>query len=268
MFFLRLARTALVAAVTLGMALLTSAPSNAYPQFAQKEKVSCVYCHVVPGGPRNFRGKYYKAHNNSFADFDNEYEASLAGVKPDSMGADAKATVAGYPASDKKVPAVLNFIVKDVDGKTVNLARYQGDVILLVNVASLCGNTPQYASLQKLYEQYKAKGFVILGFPANNFGQQEPGSNKEIKEFCTSKYHVSFPIFSKISVKGDDQAPLYKFLTSKETNPKFGGDIEWNFAKFLVNRKGEVVARFKAGEDPAKPEVVAAIERELEAPKP
>jgi glutathione peroxidase len=117
--------------------------------------------------------------------------------------------------------------------------------------------------MEALYEKYKSKGFEVLGFPANEFGKQEPGSDKEIKEFCTSTYKVSFPMFSKIVVKGDEQAPLYKFLTSKETDPKFGGDIEWNFAKFLVNRKGEVVGRFKAFTDPMKPDVVEAIEKEL-----
>lgn len=172
----------------------------------------------------------------------------------------------GARAADGKKPGpALNFEVKDIDGKPVNLGRYQGQVVMMVNVASFCGNTPQYASLEALYEKYKDRGFVVLGFPANEFGKQEPGSNQEIKEFCTSKYKVSFPMFSKIVVKGDGQAPLYQYLTDKQTNPQTGGDIEWNFAKFLVNRKGEVVARFPARTDPAKPEVVAAIEKELAA---
>jgi glutathione peroxidase len=165
-------------------------------------------------------------------------------------------------------PAVLRYTVKDIDGKDVPLKQFRGDVILIVNVASFCGNTPQYASLQKLYEQYKDRGFTILAFPANEFGKQEPGTNAEIKHFCTSKYHVTFPVFSKIVVKGPDQAPLYQFLTDKKTDPHFGGDIEWNFAKFLVNRKGEVVGRIKAFTDPSKPEVVAAIEKALAEPKP
>jgi glutathione peroxidase len=170
---------------------------------------------------------------------------------------------------DSKTPAApaLNFTVKDIDGKDVKLAKYQGNVIMVVNVASFCGNTPQYATMEKLYEKYKDKGFTILGFPANEFGKQEPGSDKEIKEFCTTKYKVNFPMFSKIVVKGEGQAPLYKYLTSKETDPKFGGDIEWNFAKFLINRKGEVVARFKAFTDPSKPEVVAEIEKQLSEAK-
>ncbi|MHB1461936.1 MAG: glutathione peroxidase [Armatimonadota bacterium] len=171
--------------------------------------------------------------------------------------------VAPTLAAPKKVAPALDFTMKDIDGKAVKLSKYQGKVILMVNVASKCGNTPQYASLQKLYEQYKKKGLVVLAFPANEFGQQEPGTNSEIKAFCSTNYHVTFPVFSKIVVKGDGQHPLYQFLTSKETNPNFSGDIEWNFAKFLLNRKGEVVARFAAKLDPGKPEVVDAIKTEL-----
>lgn len=249
------------------LALVALAPTTAQakPEFAQKEGVNCLYCHVVPGKERNFRGLYYAAHKLSFANFDNVFEAKMAGVSPDSNGPDAAPKNADYPKY--KVAPALNFTLKDIDGKPVNLGRYQGDVILMVNVASLCGNTPQYASLQKLYETYKEKGFVVLGFPANEFGKQEPGTNKEIKAFCTEKYKVTFPMFAKIIVKGEGQHPLYKFLTDKKTDPNFGGDIEWNFAKFLVNRKGEVVARFPAGTDPEKPEVVSVIEKELEAAK-
>ncbi|HZO89235.1 MAG TPA: glutathione peroxidase [Chthonomonadaceae bacterium] len=157
--------------------------------------------------------------------------------------------------------------MRNIDGKPVHLGRYQGNVILIVNVASLCGNTPQYASLQALYEKYKDQGFIILGFPANDFGKQEPGTNAEIKRFCTKNYNVTFPLFSKIVVKGEGQAPLYKFLTDKQTDPQFGGDIRWNFDKFLLNRKGEIVARFEPGTDPRKEEVVQAIEKELKAGK-
>ncbi len=171
--------------------------------------------------------------------------------------------VAPTIAAPKKVAPALNFTMKDIDGKAVKLSKFQGKVILIVNVASKCGNTPQYTSLQKLYEQYKKKGLVVLAFPANEFGQQEPGTNGEIKAFCSANYHVTFPVFSKIVVKGDGQHPLYQFLTSKETDPNFSGDIEWNFAKFLLNRKGEVVARFAPKLDPGKPEVVDAIKREL-----
>jgi glutathione peroxidase len=244
-------------------AALAASPAHATRAYANKEGKQCTYCHVVPGGPRNFRGLYYKAHAHSFADFDNVYESKAAGVAVDAMAVDAVPKVASYP--DVKVPPALNFIVKDIDGNTVNLARYKGNVILMVNVASFCGNTPQYASLQKIYDKYKDKGFVILGFPANEFNHQEPGDNKTIKEFCTSKYNVTFPMFSKIVVKGDGQAPLYKYLTDKNTDPKFGGDIDWNFAKFLIGRNGEIVDRFKASADPLKvADITEAIEKELE----
>ena len=162
-----------------------------------------------------------------------------------------------------KDSGALSFVVKDIDGKNVRLSHYKGKVVMIVNTASLCGNTPQYKSLESLYEKYKDRGLRILAFPANNFGHQEPGSDSDIKEFCTSKYAVTFDVFSKISVKGDDQAPLYKYLTDKTTDPAFGGDIEWNFAKFLISRDGKIVNRFLAGYDPLKPDVVAAIEAQL-----
>jgi len=168
----------------------------------------------------------------------------------------------------KIIPPVLDFTMKDIDGKKVHLYKYAGDVIMIVNTASLCGNTPQYAGLQKLYDKYKDQGFVVLGFPSNDFKQQEPGTNKQIKEFCSLTYSVKFPMFSKIIVKGKGQAPLYQYLTSKETNPQFGGEIEWNFAKFLISRKGEIVARYQPKQDPTKPEVVQAIEQELGKERP
>ena len=160
-------------------------------------------------------------------------------------------------------PSVLDFKMRDIDGKDVKLKKYKGSVILVVNVASKCGYTPQYEALEAVYEKYKDKGFVTLGFPANNFGSQEPGTETEIKEFCTSKYHVTFPMFAKISVKGEDQDPLYKFLTSADTNPNFAGDIKWNFSKFLVDRDGKVVARFEPKVKPDSPEITAAIEKYL-----
>jgi glutathione peroxidase len=141
--------------------------------------------------------------------------------------------------------SVLDFKVKNIDGKDVNLADYKGKVILVVNVASKCGLTPQYKGLEELYEKYKDKGFVILGFPANEFGSQEPGTDSEIKQFCSLNYNVKFPMFSKIVVKGEGIHPLYQFLTSDKTNPKFAGDIKWNFNKFLVDRQGNVIARFE-----------------------
>ena len=158
---------------------------------------------------------------------------------------------------------VYSYTVKDIDGKSVPLSSYKGKVLMIVNTASLCGNTPQYAGLEKLYEKYKGKGLRILAFPANDFGKQEPGSNGEIHEFCTAKYNVTFDLFSKISVKQPDQAPLYAYLTDKTTDPKFGGDIEWNFAKFLVSRHGEVIDRFPAGHQPESEDVVAAVEAAL-----
>ena len=163
-----------------------------------------------------------------------------------------------------KVASPLELKVKDIDGKDVDLSVYRGKVVMLVNVASKCGLTPQYEGLEALYEKYKDRGFVILGFPANNFLGQEPGTNEEIKLFCTTKYKVSFPMFAKISVKGDDIAPLYAWLTSKEANPGFGGDIEWNFAKFVVNHEGKVVNRFHPKVKPDAADVVAAVEKALE----
>jgi len=166
-------------------------------------------------------------------------------------------------AEEKKVTSVLTHTMNDIDGKPVPLSKYQGKVLMMVNVASKCGLTPQYTALQSTYEKYKGQGLVVMGFPANEFGKQEPGSEAEIKEFCNAKYKVTFPMFSKIVVKGEGQHPLYKQLTDKES--KFGGDIQWNFAKFLVNRKGEVVARFAPNVAPDSPEVIAAIEKELAA---
>ena len=262
----RLIHSALVVALTLAALVGAGTSAQAKPEFAKKENQKCNYCHLNSGkNPRNFRGIYYKANGFSLANFDNDGEAKLAGVKPDALGSDAAPTNAAYPAV--KVAPALNYVLKDIQGKPVNLARYQGSVILMVNVASKCGNTPQYASLEKLYEKYKDKGLVVLGFPANDFGAQEPGTEKEILEFCSATYKVQFPMFSKIIVKGEGQAPLYKFLTDKTTNPSFGGPIDWNFAKFLVNRKGEVIGRYKAGMDPMTPAVIATIEKEL-ATKP
>ncbi len=168
---------------------------------------------------------------------------------------------------EAKAKSVLDFKMRDIDGKEVALKKYKGDVLLLVNTASKCGYTPQYEGLQAIYAKYKAQNFEVLGFPANNFGGQEPGTESEIKEFCESKYKVTFPMFAKISVKGEDQAELYKFLTSKETNPNFAGDISWNFNKFLVNRKGEIVARFSSKETPESETVTSAIEKYLKEKK-
>jgi glutathione peroxidase len=140
-------------------------------------------------------------------------------------------------------------------------------VLLLVNTASLCGYTDQYAGLESIYEKFKNRGFAVLAFPANEFGQQEPGTDAEIKSFCSSKYNVTFPLFAKIVVKGEGIHPLYQFLTSAETNPSFAGEIPWNFTKFLVNRKGEVIARFEPDDEPESTKVIGAIEKALAAPK-
>ncbi|MCG3128328.1 MAG: hypothetical protein CHACPFDD_03211 [Phycisphaerae bacterium] len=162
----------------------------------------------------------------------------------------------------------LGFKLTDIDGKEVDLASYKGDVVMLVNVASRCGLTPQYEQLQALHEKYAGKGLRIVGVPANNFGGQEPGDNAAIKEFCTHKYKVGFAMMSKVSVQGEDKCPLYQFLTAKETNPKFAGEIKWNFTKFLIGRDGTVIARFEPRTKPDSDEVVKAIEAALAQPKP
>ncbi len=139
---------------------------------------------------------------------------------------------------------IYEFTMNDIDNNPVAFEIFRNRVLLIVNVASKCGFTPQYNGLQDLYQEFKDDGFSILGFPANNFLSQEPGTNSEIKQFCSTKYNVSFPVFSKISVKGNDISPLYTFLTAKETNPGFPGAIKWNFTKFLVDRTGNIVDRF------------------------
>jgi glutathione peroxidase len=163
--------------------------------------------------------------------------------------------------------SALDFKVRDIDGKDVKLKAYKGKVVMIVNTASKCGYTPQYEGLQALYEKYKDQGLVILGFPANNFGSQEPGTEAEIKEFCTSKYKVTFPMFAKISVKGEDQHPLYAYLTDKKTNPDFPGDISWNFNKFLIGRDGRIVGRFSSKDKPLAENVIAAVEKYLSQDK-
>ena len=159
--------------------------------------------------------------------------------------------------------SVLDFTMKNITGEDVPLSAYKGNVIMIVNVASKCGLTPQYEGLQKLYDTYGGRGLVILGFPANNFGNQEPGTNEEIQGFCTKNYGVTFPMFSKISVKGDDIHPFYAFLTSEKTNPGFAGEIGWNFNKFLIDRTGKVIHRFEPKVKPESDEVIQAIEKAL-----
>ena len=161
--------------------------------------------------------------------------------------------------------SIHDFSAKTIDGKDRSLADYRGRVALVVNVASACGLTPQYAGLEKLHETYASRGLSVLGFPANEFGAQEPGSDTQIKGFCETKFGVKFDMFSKVKVKGDGIDPLFAFLTSKEENPDFGGTIKWNFNKFLVGKDGKVLARFEPPVEPTSPEVTAAIEKALEA---
>jgi glutathione peroxidase len=154
------------------------------------------------------------------------------------------------------------FTMKNIDGAEVTLDSYKGKVLLVVNTASKCGYTPQYEGLQTIYSQYKDQGFEILGFPANNFMGQEPGTDEQIKEFCTANYNVEFPMFSKVSVKGKDQNPLFTYLTNQE-NPDFKGDIKWNFEKFLISKDGKLLHRFRSGVKPTDKEMKSAIEAAL-----
>ena len=159
--------------------------------------------------------------------------------------------------------SIYDFTLKSIDGQPTPLSSFHGKVVLLVNVASKCGFTPQYTALEATYEKYKAKGLVIVGIPANNFGSQEPGTNEEIKKFCSSKYQVTFPMMSKVSVTGEDKTPLYQFLTSQSSDPRLAGEIKWNFTKFLFDRNGQPVARFEPNVTPDSPEVQSAIESAL-----
>jgi glutathione peroxidase len=152
------------------------------------------------------------------------------------------------------------FTMNNIDGKPVKLDEYKGKVVLVVNVASKCGFTPQYEGLEKIYKQFQAKGFVVLGFPANNFMGQEPGTEADIKAFCSTKYNVTFPMFAKISVKGDDMHPLYQYLTQK-SNP--AGDVRWNFGKFLIGKDGKIIARYDSKVAPESAELISAIESAL-----
>ena len=170
---------------------------------------------------------------------------------------------AGAVTPGERAPDVVGVAMSD--GRPVKLSDFRGKVVMFVNVASQCGLTPQYEGLQGLYNKYKDKGLVVVGVPANNFNGQEPGSDKEIKEFCTTRYKVDFPMMSKVSVKGDDQHPLYKYLTAKETGGEFAGDVEWNFGKFLVDRNGNVMARFHPKTKPQDEKVVGAVEKALAA---
>jgi glutathione peroxidase len=176
------------------------------------------------------------------------------------LAAIAVLVFAGAQTRSNAVPPALNFTMNSINGTPVDLSKYQGRVVLMVNVASECGFTPQYEGLQDLHKKYAAKGLSNLGFPSNDFGSQEPGSNSEIAQFCKQNYGVEFDMFSKIVVKGAGQAPLYKYLT---THPKYRGDVAWNFEKFLIGRQGEVIARYKSEVEPLSREMLSAIETAL-----
>jgi glutathione peroxidase len=163
------------------------------------------------------------------------------------------------------VASFHDFRVKTIDGDERSLGDYRGRVCLVVNVASKCGLTPQYAGLQQLFERYQDRGLEVLGFPCNQFAGQEPGTDAEVKSFCETRYSVTFPLFSKVEVNGAGRAPLYAWLTGEATQPDGPGDVKWNFAKFLVDREGRVVARFAPPTPPDAPELVAAVERALGA---
>lgn len=162
-----------------------------------------------------------------------------------------------------KTGSVLANSVKSMEGTPVELSKYEGKVLLVVNVASKCGYTSQYSGMQEIYTKYKEKGLEVLGFPCNQFGGQEPGSNKDIQEFCSSKYKVTFDMFDKIDVNGANASPFYKQLTAVDAKPKGSGKVGWNFEKFLINKKGEVIARFPSSAAPDGKEVIAAIEKAL-----
>jgi len=187
---------------------------------------------------------------------------AVVAVATKDKGSDApiqSTSTTGAVVSDKNL---ADFKVKDIDGKEVDLSAYKGKVVLIVNVASKCGYTRQYTGLENIYKKYKDRGLVILGFPCNDFGGQEPGTNEEIKEFCSTKFSVSFPMVDKVAVLGDGKAPLFAWLTNNEvTGSK---DIKWNFEKFLIDKDGKIVERFVSKDEPEGEKITAAIERELE----
>jgi glutathione peroxidase len=196
--------------------------------------------------------------------------AALSVLAALAFAADPPASQPSPPAETRPVTAgtarsPLDFTMPDIDGRDVPLKRYRGQVVLIVNVASRCGLTPQYEQLQALHRKYHAQGLTVLAFPANNFAGQEPGTAAQIKEFCTTKYGVEFPLFAKVSVHGDDQCELYKYLTSPRHNPRHAGPIQWNFTKFLIDRQGAVIARFDPRTRPDAPEVIQALESALAA---
>jgi len=175
----------------------------------------------------------------------------------------AAGSMANEETRDEK--SIYDFKVKNIKGEDVSLADYKGKTVLIVNVASKCGYTRQYAEMQAAYEKYKDRGFVILGFPCNQFGGQEPGSEQEILQFCQANYGVEFPMFSKLDVKGGSADPLFKYLSALETEPKGAGDISWNFEKFLIDGEGKVIGRYKSAVSPTGKEMVDLLEKLLPA---
>jgi glutathione peroxidase len=167
-----------------------------------------------------------------------------------------------FSRTDSAAAPWYGFRLPDIDGRPVDLKTFKGKVLLIVNTASMCGNTPQYAGLQEMYERYQERGFEVLAFPANDFGQQEPGTNQEIKGFCYTKYSVSFPLFSKISVVGKDKHPLYRYLTEQSAFP---GRVTWNFQKYLVDRSGNVIGKYDPGMNPLSPAILTDVEKALAA---
>ena len=158
--------------------------------------------------------------------------------------------------------SIYDFSVIDIDGKEIRMSQFKGKKVLIVNVASKCGNTPQYEGLERLYKKYGSEKFVVVGFPANNFMGQEPGSNEDIKEFCTSTYQVTFPMMGKISVKGKDKAPIYQWLTQKEMNGVMDAEVTWNFQKFMIDENGHLVGVVKPGVEPETEEIIGWLEKD------
>lgn len=187
---------------------------------------------------------------------------TLSCARKEESAVSSREDAAQAPSATESKP-LYAFELEDIDGKPVPLSGFRGKVLLLVNVASKCGYTRQYEGLQALYQKYRDQGLAVLAFPANNFGGQEPGTNEQIRQFCSTTYGVTFPVFEKISVKGEDIHPLYRFLTSPQTDPRFAGDIAWNFTKFLVGREGEVIGRYESAVEPFDPRLVADIEAAL-----
>ncbi len=178
-------------------------------------------------------------------------------IKTFLAGLATAAVVMAAPTSLYDIP------LKDIDGNSTSLKEHQGKILLVVNVASKCGLTPQYQALQELYQKYKDQGLVVLGFPCNDFANQEPGNNAQIKEFCSTHYDVTFPLYDKLHVKGEQQHPLYTALTG--TASPFPGEIQWNFGKFLIGRDGKILARFEPKTTPDSKEVIDAVERALKS---